>query len=498
MPVARASDVPDWMVSRLAPGLLLVSLLVWAAMQVVSWPGYYSMIPASGTVAMLADATLRGEVPGRAQGDTFLGTYYLPPFPLVVAAARSAGLSWKDALRTASVVAAALLLVASAWLAAALGGGRAGAMLAVALAAAAYFFKISSLEGRADQLAIAFAVAGLAAWTRDPEARGWSTPALAAAALLTKATALTLPLAITGWMLVAGRPRRLPAFFFRLAACLLIGVLLLSPARAAAWYLYVMQGLASSPPGTWNLLRGPAEMVRYLGICPEAVVAAALGIAWLAVPARRGSPVAFFAMVSGAIALAMECNYGAGANHLDELAAVLAVCGGVAAAGVSVETDRSRPEARATMPALAWPLALAMAFAITGASWRDLLTTVRHARNDYNRRIEILDIVRREPGAVLTEDPLIALAAGKRPPFADAGALRSFSLRARPEAMAVIAAIEEQRFGLLVLNDALDSPSPWYRDMHFGMRAAAAMRSRYRPWAYRAGYHLYHPRQSVP
>jgi hypothetical protein len=80
-------------IARLSPALLAIALGAWIVTLAYCWPTYHQMHPASGAVAALADAILRGQAPGADDGETFLGTYYLPPVPMAVAAARRIGLS---------------------------------------------------------------------------------------------------------------------------------------------------------------------------------------------------------------------------------------------------------------------------------------------------------------------------------------------------------------------------------------------------------------------
>src|SRR5262249_48385912 len=148
---------------------------------------------------------------------TFLRTFYFPPYPLLVAVAKRSGLEWAAALRSASGLSAALLLLAISALARALGGSRGAAALAVALALSAFPIHSGLIDGRADLLAAALSMGGLAAWSRDETARGWRAPALAAAAFLTRAASVTLPLAFALWTLPRRDVGALARFFLRFA-----------------------------------------------------------------------------------------------------------------------------------------------------------------------------------------------------------------------------------------------------------------------------------------
>jgi len=459
--------------------LLLVSLSGWLAAVLALWRSYFGMFPATGVVAALADAVLRGQSPGHDDGSAFLVSYYFPPFPILVAAAHRLGLEWLQALRAGALLTGSLVLASAAWAAHAMGAGRRGALLAPALVAATYSFKASGIDGRADLLAVAFSLAALAAWTRDPEARGWTLPALAAASLLTKATSVTVPLALLAWALGRRQGATLARFGARFAACALAGLLLLLPAHGPAWYASALHALATASPGNSNLLRAPAELLRYLGTCGELALFATLAIALLAGRRMRGTPVAAYGVASLLITLAVMTNVGSGPNHLDELGATAATCAAVWAA--------PRLSRRTLVP----PLALAIA--VLGGSWRDLVPAVRHAGAAGNVRAQVIEAVRREPGDVLTEDALLSLAAGRRPAISDGAALRPLSLQGDPRALRVVEALNRRRFSLVVLDNDLDTGARWYRTVYLGEPVTTALETHYRAAGVLDGYHLYRP-----
>ena len=472
--VTRRAAVPVFV-----SALLLVSLAGWLAAVAALWRSYFGMFPATGVVAALADAVLRGQAPGHEDGTTFLVSYYFPPFPILVAAAHRSGLEWLQSLRASSLLCGALVLASAAWVAHALGAGRRGAWLAPALVAATYSFKASAIDGRADLLAVAFSLGALAAWTRDPKARGWALPALAAASLLTKATSVSVPLALAASALFRRDIGTLARFAWRCAACALLGLLLTLPAHGPEWYMDVLETLVAAPPGESNLLRAPAELVRYLGACGELALFVTLALALLLGRRMRGAPVAAFAAASLLITLGVMTNVGSGPNHLDELGAVAAI--GAAAWAAP----------RLARPALLPPLALAIA--VLGASWRDLLPAVRHAGAPGNVRAGVIDAVRSEPGPVLTEDALISLAAGRRPAVSDAAPLNPLSSMSDPRALRVVADLERRRFTLIVLDDDLRASARWYRVVYLGEPFVEALKAHYRAAGVVDGYYLYRP-----
>src|SRR5204863_2046538 len=91
---ARAWQGADARVRRDRAATLLVGLLAAVAFSaalanlVAVWPGLHGLRSAAGSYAALADAALRGQSPGHDDGRSFLTTYYFPPFPLLIAAAK--------------------------------------------------------------------------------------------------------------------------------------------------------------------------------------------------------------------------------------------------------------------------------------------------------------------------------------------------------------------------------------------------------------------------
>jgi len=464
--------------------ILAVAFATWVAMLALAWRSYFGMVPATGVVAGLADAVLRGQAPGSEDGRTLLATFYLPPFPLLVAAGRGLGLEWLAALRGAALVAALLVLAACGWLAREMNAGQGGVVLACALVMASYTFRASSLGGRADLLAAAFSIAGLAAWTRDERLRGWATPALAAASFLTKATSLTLPLALVWWTLRRREGRALLGFGARFAACALAGIALTLPAHGPGWYWDAFHALVVATPSTFNSLRGPAELLRYLGAFSELALFAAMALALVTGRVARGKPWSAFLGASLAITSYVMTNFGAGPNHLDEITCAAAVCAAVWAA--------RRLARAARLPAFA------LVLVVTGAAWRDLIPVARYASIPVNLRTEAIAAVRAEPGEVLTEDALLALAAGRRPAITDPGALRSMSLAGDPRALRIIRRIERADYPLVIINEDLDQAATWYHTVHLGDRTIGALRSRYREVAVLDNYHLFRPVERAP
>jgi len=459
--------------------LMLVSLGTWVGGLFLAWPTYIGMNTATGTVAALSEALLEGRAPGRDGDESLLATYYFPPLPLGIAAARRAGLGVRDAVRAAGTASAVLLLLAVGRAGFVLAGGWSGALLATALLGSTFLFRSSTLGCRTDLLAVAFSLAGLAAWERDREARGWLLPILAAAALLCKLTALTLPAALAWCCLRDGRHAALARFLARCLLVIVAGVALTAPVHGPGWYLDTVRTTLFAPPFTWSFVRGPAELLRYLGSYAEFAVLVALTLVLLVQPAMRATPLAAFAAISAIRAVAALANRGSGYNHLDELAGAAAI--GAAMSWVW-EPRRSR----------AWA-ATALVLVVLAASWRETLPLLRHAHEPESRWTSLTDALRTVGGPLFTEDAMVALAAGRRPAIADPSTLRSLELKGDPRALRTIARLQAGHYDLVVLAEDAEAAGAWYRDGFLGASAVEAIRAAYRKEGVIGGSHFYRP-----
>jgi hypothetical protein len=470
---------------RLTLGALAIAFVAWLALLLFAWPTWEGMNHATGNVAALADAVLHGEAPGAARSDAFLGTPYFPPFPMLVAVAKSTGMSWRAALRWVDFFCMLALLAAVALAGQALGGGGVTLTVSLAILLVSFPFTRASLAGRADPLAAAFSIGALAAWSRDPRRRGWLASVLAAAAWLVKATAVTVPLGVLLSTFGPGARRGAGPFAARYFAAIALGVALTMPWHGPHWYADVLWTLAFAPPNTSVFLRGPFELLRYVASFAELAVLAGLAIVYLTGEWSRGRPVRPFAVASLVLALFAMTNRGSDHNHLLELTALAAVCAGLWA------EHATRREA-----VLGVALVLLV---VTGAAWRETQQVARAARAPEARRDRIAAVARAEPRPVLSEDPLVTLAAGRRAEITDASTLRSRFRKGEPRARAIRDRVARGRYGLIVLNENLSAQrNLWYRDFQFGDSIAAAIASRYVEAGTVDGFWLYRPVRPEP
>jgi hypothetical protein len=483
----RASTVEErGMVAAMT--LLVCVLLVWGTTLVIVWRTYVGMNPASGAIAALADAASHGRAPGSG-GDPHLATLYLPPFPLLVAALHAVGLDWLGALRSASLGTALMLLGAVAMAVRAAAGGRLAMAVAVSLLVVSFPFQAASLAGRADTLAAALTLAALAMWLRDPALRGWGLPLAGALAWLTKATACAVPVAVVMVSLIGTERRALRGFALRFLAALAAGLALLLPWHGPQWIVDALRTMLFAPPHTSIPLRGPAEVLRYLASYAELAVIAAFALAMFALPDARLRPLRWAMAVALLIALAVMANRQSDHNHLLEVLAL-----GAVGAGIVVERLWRGAESDALLRSVL--IAALLGIVLTAASWRNVDSYHRAAAQSASRRTEILAAVRRAPEGVLTEDPLLSLAAGRTAAVADPAVLRSLALAHDPRATRIIGDFRRGRWAMLVFEmDPVEHRDGWYRDFHFGSEAMTAILERYELVGEVEGYSLYSVRK---
>lgn len=470
---------------RLTLGALALAFVAWLTLLLFAWPTYEGMNHTSGTVAALSDGVLHGETPGAPKSDVFLGAVDFPPIPLLVGAVRNTGMSWRAALRWIDLLSMLALLAAVALAGQALGGGGVTMTVSLAVLLVSFPFLTASLAGRPDPLAAALSLGALAVWSRDPRRRGWLPPVLAAAAWLVKPGAVTVPLAVLIASFGPGARRGAGPFAARYFAAIALGVALTMPWHGPHWYADVLSTLAFSPPNTSVLLRGPFELLRSLASFAELAVLAGLAIVYLTGEWSRGRPVRAFAIAALVLAMFAMTNRGSDQSQLLELTALAAV-----AAGLWAE--------HATRREAVLGVALVV-LVVAGAAWRETQQVARASHDPAARRDRVVEAVRLESGPVLTEDPLVSLAAGHRAEISDAATLRSRLRKGDPRARAIRDRVADGHYALVVLNENLTAQrGSWYRDFQFGDEIAAALAARYVEAGTADGYWLYRPIRPEP
>ena len=117
---------------------------------------------------------------------------------------------------------------------------------------------------------------------------------------------------------------------------------------------------------------------------------------------------------------------------------------------------------------------------------------VRGAIGSIVAQREVAPALAAEPGAVLTDDPGLAILAGKRVEF-ESVIFTILATQGVWDETPILDAIRARRFGLVVLQQSLDEPPRPLIAARWTERVRAALRANYAPAMQQAGYWLYRP-----
>lgn len=440
------------------------------------------------------------------------GTRYFPLMFGLIALFLRAGASVLAAGWLTSGVAAWVLVSGMFRLVRGLGGGARLAGVLAAAAIAPYFVQQTLFEVRADVLAAALNVWGLAlllpAWSADPARR--PRPALSALcfalALAAKVTSLGIPLVavLAAWL--AGRRQLAWAVVWRLlvgAAVFVAIVQWASDGRAvASWRACMFAGTDAG--GTFRSLLGGdfLQLTRYSRLLAALFAAAVASLAAaLALAATSGDrdrlralivPIGLFAGASASAGLALSSPGTVPSNQLVEwIEIVLAVL------AFLVCTQPAR---------LARPLVAAVAVLAVWASAQDVRTT----RNMWASRLDaaesanvqaVIARVRSASGPVLSESALWPLLANTPVFMLDPFALRVV-MQSRPDiARDLLARIDRRQFPLVIfqVDPTTTVGRGYYANVNFGTTVVERVLERYRFAGHpRPDVYLYEPRPDAP
>lgn len=342
-------------------------------------------------------------------------------------------------------------------------------------------------------------------------ARSTRTPWLAAAgascalALFAKATAVWGAAAILVWLLLHARAqvsRFLAAFLLPLAA-LVTATAIGTDGRFVE--NMVALGDAGTPPlGT--VLRYAAGIegsplqraLGYLGATGLVlVVLAALRLA-LAIAGRRLSIYDVALVPAALVSAAALLDIGATSNHLADVEVVAAVCAGLLAArrgAVSVR-DRSALEL-VLLLVLAWPALVGYQLSLRKPTAEAIHLLAGRADTRY--ALARLRPLVPQRGDVLSEDPTVPFAAGRRPVVLDPFMLLRIGEQRPDWRAALVRRIERRSFARVYLLGRIDASSRgWYRDCDLGLPVVDAIQRAYRYAGVSQGYATYLPRAGRP
>jgi hypothetical protein len=333
---------------------------------------------------------------------------------------------------------------------------------------------------RVDMLALCFALSGLALAT------GGRTTLAAlplALAVLTKQSYLAAPLCV---LLTLWPQRRAIATF----GALFVGGLLLGvgvgswlTGNQLLWHTIV----ANANPLDFDYFSAMLGAFAQFNALPLVASAALFGL-----PARPGERLwRVYFVLSGLAALATVGKLGASSNYWLELTAATSVLTSILAVRVA---DASAPHTAFTSAGLA-SLVLASLLACVPAYQATMQQTMAmyitgNAPEIVPRR-EAAALIANEPGAVFTDDPDLAVLAGKRVEFELIFTL--LAIEGVWDDAPILNVIRTRYFGLVALQEPLDAPPRPLMSARLTENVRTALREAYAPAGQINGYWLYRP-----
>lgn len=330
-------------------------------------------------------------------------------------------------------------------------------------------------------------------------------PAAAAAGLLaglaaaSKLTGMWGILAIVTWLLARGQKRAaaVTALAMAVTAAVVLGSVQLITGGGLLQHLLAFSlagvsgamAITRSPNQLLFNLRGNASATIVL--LPFAALGPLLCRGW-----RQLSLVHLALGLATVLTLVVYMDAGTGANQLLDIIVLTSLAAGHLTVVQSGERERPHPRT---------VLTLAVAVAVIWAAGLDLVRTVGF---DLRRSVAAIRAGEAPPRAtariaalvapsreLLTEDPAVDVALGRRPRILDPYMLTRLD-RIHPEWVdPLLTQIAERRFDAVVLLVALEDRrlDYWWDDYHFGPRIAHALRTSYRLEQQVGRYYLYRP-----
>lgn len=331
---------------------------------------------------------------------------------------------------------------------------------------------------RVDPLALFLTICGLTLLTVG---RPWAAIAPLLLAFMTKQTYLVAPVAA---FLVLWPQRRLALGFAGLFAGGVVLAVCVAQLLTEGWFLWYTVRANINPFDVDSLANMLAPFLQFNGI---PLLAAA---AHFSVQPSPGERLWRFYFVGTLLMLPTIGRLGASSNYWLELTAANSVLIGLLACHVM-----GRPTRRAalTSTSLAMMLIGALLVAIPGyrALSRDVgVETPLQGSLSARIQLELAPLIATESGDILTDDPALAVAAGKTVEFD----FMTFGLLAGQGAWderPILEAIASRRFGLVVLSSPLET-QPELTNVSTAVNSA--LRAAYEPSAQWDSYWLYRPR----
>jgi hypothetical protein len=336
-------------------------------------------------------------------------------------------------------------------------------------------------QHRVDPLALSLTVAGLALATarRLPAAAVFFV-----LAVLTKQAYLAAPVAVC----VALWPDR--RALIRFVGVFLVGLLLAGIGALALYGPWLAWHTIIANANPWGLEYFAAMIGQFLqfNALPLCLAAAAFGL-----PERPGERMwrAYF-VLTGLVSLLTIGKFGASSNYWLELSAAIAVLIGIYAGRLAADPRLRGPFSSTVFAALTFA-ALLMGIPAYQATLSQALDMHQFGpRATSPGMVEIAPIVAAEQGDVLTDDPALALMAGK--PIEIEFII--FTLLAAQhvwDEQPILDAIRDHRFALVVLTQPLEGPPKRLFEARWTPAVDEALRAAYQPAGEQGGYFFYRP-----
>jgi hypothetical protein len=335
---------------------------------------------------------------------------------------------------------------------------------------------------RVDALALCLSLLGLAL----ASARRIPAAALVfVLAVLTKQTYVAAPVAVA----VALWPCRRALFTF--VSVFAGGLLIAGVASAAVFGPWIAWHTVAANANPWDFEYFAAQLAAFLQVNALPLCLAA-GV--FAIPERPGERMwRVYFVVCCTVSLATIGKLGASSNYWLELTAAITVLIGMYAGRLAADPRMRAPYGAAPFAGLllASLLIALPAYQLTASD--SLALHFVPPGGFVASQAEAAQSVATEPGDVLTDDPALALRAGKRIQFE----FIIFTLLAHQGAWderPILDAIRERRFGLVVLTQSLDAPVRRMIDARWSENVRQALLEAYELDGQYWGYYMYRPR----
>jgi hypothetical protein len=336
---------------------------------------------------------------------------------------------------------------------------------------------------RVDLLALGFTLLGMALATAG---RTTSAAAPLALAVLTKQTYLAASLSVG----LALWPRRAELVAFGVVFLAAVAVALATGQWLSGGWLLWHTVVANANPLDFQYFAAQLGAFLQFNALPLLAATALFGLPALG---RHERLWRVYLLVSGLGALATIGKLGASSNYWLEVTAATAVLVGILAVRL---TTRCGARAPFTATGLAGVVLASLligvpAYQATVSQALDL--HLGGATGGGAAQLGVAAVVAAEPGRVLTDDPGLAILAGKPVEF-ESIVFTILAVQGVWDETPILDAIRARRFGLVALTESLDDPPRPLIAARLTETVRAALRSTYAAAGQQAGYWFYRPR----